>query len=221
MSESEGDNENDNGLVKIGKSTDVIISDLVKFSSWGAEMLPTNMFDRNMQVTIQNGPTDVLLKLYGRQKYRLAHKILHSALPFCYFMCYDQLSCSVYPLGTPHKDLGKSPKENVELKLKWILRGCHKPPFITGGGESSKTEVLLEAYFAYTFDRKSGRLMSHVIDWVAVVPPVDFQLELERVHPSWIGESKGRVPGTCASTVDSTSSNQSSTMSKCQEERGK
>eukprot|EP00603_Paraphysomonas_imperforata_P006429 CAMPEP_0114439134 /NCGR_PEP_ID=MMETSP0103-20121206/15027_1 /TAXON_ID=37642 ORGANISM="Paraphysomonas imperforata, Strain PA2" /NCGR_SAMPLE_ID=MMETSP0103 /ASSEMBLY_ACC=CAM_ASM_000201 /LENGTH=197 /DNA_ID=CAMNT_0001609857 /DNA_START=349 /DNA_END=940 /DNA_ORIENTATION=+ len=145
-----------------------------------------------MTLTVQNGPSDVLFQLHGRQKYRCAHAVLRRLMPLCYSVCYDNLSCSVFPLGDLRQQLMKSTKADVEVKVKWVLQGCHHPPFflyqppdyLVSAGSSNK-EVLLEAYCYYRFDSRSGRLVSHVIDWVAAVPPVDLQLELELAQPGW------------------------------------
>jgi len=204
-------NQYDEALLKIGKSTRIILGDLKSFC--GGEncketrTLPTNRIARCMTLTVQNGPSDVLFQLHGRQKYRCAHAVLRRLMPLCYSVCYDNLSCSVFPLGDLRQQLMKSTKADVEVKVKWVLQGCHHPPFflyqppdyLVSAGSSNK-EVLLEAYCYYRFDSRSGRLVSHVIDWVAAVPPVDLQLELELAQP-WMGEAR-RVPGTTASTRD-------------------
>ena len=210
-SDGGGGGTEDDAMVKIGNSTRTIISGLKNFCNGSkaeeSRLLPTNRIARCMKLTVQNGPSDVLLKLNGRQKYRLAHTVLRSIMPLCYSVCYDNLSCTVFPIGTPHQNITKSDNADVELKLKWVLKGCHRPPFYIYqppdykvSADSSDKAVLLEAYCFYKFDRRSGRLISHVIDWVAAVPPVDLQLELELAQP-WIGKS-GRVPGSTVASMD-------------------
>lgn len=217
--------DNDEALLKIGKSTERIIADMESFCSYNKKkpFMPANMYAKNVSLKIQNGPSDVILSCQGRVKYRLAHRILHSLLPFCYSVCYEHLCSTVYPLAPrqnackqqpPSSSISKAP---VELKIKWVLRGCHHPPFFlyqppenkNNSNRSKKStsffgrsasysneEVLLEAYCVFVFDRESGRIVSHVVDWVAAVPPVDLQLELDLVQPYWLGQR--RVPDTVA-----------------------
>lgn len=201
-------NQDNEALLKIGKSTRIILADLKNFcggqSSEEIRTLPTNRIAQCMTLTVQNGPADVLFQLHGRQKYRCAQSLLRRLMPLCYSVCYDNLSCNVFPLGDPHQQLINSIRADVELKVKWVLRGSHHPPFflyqppeyLVSAGSSEK-EVLLEAYCYYRFDARSGRLVSHIIDWVAAVPPVDLQLELELAQP-WLGDTR-RIPGSTAS----------------------
>ena len=163
-----------------------------------------------MRLTVQNGPDEILNTFTGRQRYRWTHRALHFLMPLCYGVCYDHLSCVVFPLGPPQDLRKQSPHTPVELKVKWVLRGHHHPPFSlynlpgqdktsSSSSEPLEMEVLLEAYCFYTFDRCSGRVVSHVIDYVAAVPPVDLQLELDLVQPYWLGQRQ--VPDATAATA--------------------
>lgn len=201
----EGSKDSD-ALVKIGNSIRMIISDMEGLCSncTSKKFLPPEMFSKDVKVRIQNGPNDVLYSFSGRQWLRFVHRSLHVMLPLCYSVCYDHLSCAVTPLSS-RNDKDKDCLSPVELKVKWVLRGNHHPPFFLYKIDSGEElEVLLEAYCTVLFDRCSGRAYSIVVDWVAAVPPVDLQMELDLVQPYWLGGK--RVPVTQTAVPTSTSS---------------
>ena len=200
-------NKNDEVLVRIGKGTEYILSDMENFCSKSIRKpIPSsNIYSRNMTFSVQNGPDNILLKVTGRWKYRLMHRSIRHLMPLFYGFCYDNLSCGVYPLG-PARDLHKLlPNEPVEVKVKWVLRGCHRSPFFlyqpSRDKNQSEKETLLEAYCVFVFDRNSGRVISHVIDWVEIVPPLDLQLEFELANAEWSRD--GRVAGSTAAASSS------------------
>lgn len=207
--------EDGDALVRIGKGIRTIISDMESLCSnrTDKKLLPLEMFSKDVTVSFQNGPNDVLYSFSGRQRLRFAHRSLHVMLPLCYGVCYDHLSCAVTPLSS-RKGIDKNSLSPVELKVKWVLRGHHHPPFFLYKIDSSGAlEVLLEAYCTVLFDRCSGRVFSIVVDWVAAVPPVDLQMELDLVQPYWLGGT--RVPVTQTTASSSSSSQQLPTHYDC------
>ena len=217
--------DSDEVLRRIGRNSEIILDDMNSFCRRGPfahrKLMSPDLYARDVKLTVQEGPNNILFSFTGVHKYRVAHNILHRVMPMSYGFCYGNLKSSTRLLGPPQEWKKGNENEPVVMKVKWSLCGKHRPPHhilrLFGVGEDCQrsNEILLEAYSFYYFSPQTGRVASHVIDWTVGVPPVDVSLELQQ----WLVQSRDSTPRAASSPLTSRHPNNSKCYFEAPRER--
>lgn len=116
---------------------------------------PSTIFHPDVELLIQSGSDDVLLRVGGRTAYLRSLQMLKWSMLIWFGLWHRSLSVAVHGM----------PESSTCVRFKWRLEGI--PRF---GGHPSNTKVLLAGYSYYEFDYNNGSVRRHIVD--RLVPPL-------------------------------------------------
>ncbi|PJF20008.1 hypothetical protein PSACC_00181 [Paramicrosporidium saccamoebae] len=149
-----------NTILRIGQNTEHLQKETrLFFDPRHTPLQIERLFQDEVELRIQNSPTDVLLSVHGEQMYRRVYRTLRWTLLLWYGLRHRKLTVEVR--GSPNT------AEPDILKLKWRVEGNYR--------WTGRQVTLLSGYSYYHFDA-TGQVKLHVVD--RMVPPA--------VRGSWL-----------------------------------